>query len=526
MTGQIRIGAVFPQTELGRDTGAIRTWALEVERLGFRHALVYDHVVGADPDVHQPWHGPYDLHTTFREPFVLFGYLAALTKLELVTGVIILPQRQTALVAKQAAEVDLLTEGRFRLGIGVGWNKVEYEALDKDFTNRGRRSEEQIALLRRLWTEESVTFEGKYERVVGAGIRPLPAQRPIPIWIGGSSEPAYQRIGRIADGWFPQVQPSPKLDAARQSSITRPAPRAATRRLSASKDGVAFARCIRDRRKGCWMRGLPEPAISRSTRLALDSMEWTSDLSALDRDRQGTRPERRRGCAQLPIPVRSATRFDVETWASTVPVQPRRGGTRVVITLIVLAVVVVLAVLFVDRIYNALVKLRNGYKNAFAQIDVQLTRRHDLIPNLVETAKAYMAHERGHARSGHRRPQCRGQRAGRRVGQPRRPAMQGPVGRGGRRADRRPRQAVRAGRGVPGPQGEPEHDAAVRGADLDGEPRRLRPPGLQRLGHDLQQQARGVPVQHLRGHVRLHRGGSARDQEPGSARGSARSVLT
>ena len=212
---ELRIGAVFPQTELGGDTGAIRAWGQEIERAGYRHALVYDHVVGADPAVHSPWNGPYDVETTFREPFVLFGYLAALTGLELVTGVIILPQRQTALVAKQAAEVDLLTGGRFRLGIGIGWNHVEYEALGKNFRDRGRRSEEQIELLRRLWTEPSLTFDGKYEQVTGAGISPLPVQRPIPVWIGGQSPRAYERIGRLADGWFPQVQPGPELDEAR-----------------------------------------------------------------------------------------------------------------------------------------------------------------------------------------------------------------------------------------------------------------------------------------------------------------------
>jgi probable F420-dependent oxidoreductase len=210
-----RIGAVFPQTELGHDTGAIRVWAREIEHAGYRHALVYDHVVGADPAVHAPWNGPYDVRTTFREPFVLFGYLAALTDLELVTGVIILPQRQTVLAAKQAAEVDLLTGGRFRFGVGIGWNHVEYQALGKSFRDRGRRSEEQIALLRRLWTEPSVTFDGEHEQVVGAGISPLPAQRPIPVWIGGSSRRAYARIGRLADGWFPQVAPGPELDEAR-----------------------------------------------------------------------------------------------------------------------------------------------------------------------------------------------------------------------------------------------------------------------------------------------------------------------
>ncbi len=165
--------------------------------------------------MHRGWPGPYDLHSTFHEPLVLFGYLAALTSLELVTGIIILPQRQTALVAKQAAEVDLLTGGRFRLGVGLGWNAVEYEALGKDFSNRGRRVEDQVALLRRLWTETSVTYQAGDEHVTGAGLAPLPVQRPIPVWFGAASPPAYRRAGRLGDGWFPLVPPGPKLEEAR-----------------------------------------------------------------------------------------------------------------------------------------------------------------------------------------------------------------------------------------------------------------------------------------------------------------------
>jgi len=211
----VRIGVVFPQTEIGADVGAVRAYVQRVEELGYRHVLAYDHVLGADPAVHTGWRGPYDLATTFHEPFVLFGYVAGLTSLELVTGIIILPQRQTALVAKQAAEVDLLTRGRFRLGVGLGWNAVEYEALGQDFSTRGRRAEEQVELLRRLWTEPSVTFRGRFDRVTGAGLAPLPVQRPIPVWFGAQSERAYRRVGRLADGWFPQVPPGPKLDQAR-----------------------------------------------------------------------------------------------------------------------------------------------------------------------------------------------------------------------------------------------------------------------------------------------------------------------
>jgi probable F420-dependent oxidoreductase len=206
---------------------------------------VYDHVLGADPEVHAPWRGPYDVHTTFHEPFVLFGFLAAFTSLELVNGVIIAPQRQTALIAKQAAEVDLLAEGRFRLGLGVGWNAVEYEALGEDFGTRGARLDEQIPLLRRLWTEESVTHEGRFDRVTAAGLAPLPVQRPIPIWVGGSSAAAYRRMGRLADGWFPQVRPGEPLDdalaqvgAAAEEAGRDPATLGMEGRVSWTADGV------------------------------------------------------------------------------------------------------------------------------------------------------------------------------------------------------------------------------------------------------------------------------------------------
>ncbi|MGV0809163.1 LLM class F420-dependent oxidoreductase [Mycolicibacterium setense] len=211
----MRIGVVFPQTELGGDPGAVRAYGQRVEELGFTHIVAYDHVVGADPAVHRDWAGPYDLYTTFHEPMVMFGYLAAVTSLELVTGVVILPQRQAVLVAKQAAEVDLLTGGRLRLGVGLGWNAVEYEALGQDFGNRGKRSEEQVELMRRLWTESSVTFEGRYHRVTGAGLAPLPVQRPIPVWFGAASARSFERAGRLGDGWFPMVSPGPELEDAR-----------------------------------------------------------------------------------------------------------------------------------------------------------------------------------------------------------------------------------------------------------------------------------------------------------------------
>ncbi len=200
----MKIGVVFPQTEIGNDPAVIKAYAQTAEGSGYNHILAYDHVLSADLANRPEWKGSYSLDDPFHEILVLFGYLAALTeKVELVTGVLILPQRQTALVAKQAAAVDLLSGGRLRLGIGVGWNRVEYDGLGKDFTNRGQRCEEQIKLLRELWTNESITFDGRWEQIDEAGITPLPVQRPIPIWIGGYVDETLRRCGRMGDGWFP-----------------------------------------------------------------------------------------------------------------------------------------------------------------------------------------------------------------------------------------------------------------------------------------------------------------------------------
>lgn len=200
----MKLGVVFPKTEIEPDPIIIRDYAQAVEGMGYEYILVYDHVLGANPDRPEGWAGrPYTYQDSFHEPFVLFGYLAGLVqKLEFQTGVLVLPQRQTALVAKQAAQVDILSGGRLTLGIGVGWNYVEYEALNKNFRNRGKRSEEQIALLRELWTKPLVTFKGKYHTVSDAGINPLPVQRPIPIWIGGSADITLRRMAKMADGWY------------------------------------------------------------------------------------------------------------------------------------------------------------------------------------------------------------------------------------------------------------------------------------------------------------------------------------
>ena len=217
----MRIGVVFPQLEIGNDPVAIRDYAQAAEGMGYSHLLAYDHVLGASTANRPDWRGPYTSDSAFLEPLVLFSYLAAFTRnVELVTGVLILPQRQTALVAKQAATLDVLCGGRLRLGIGIGWNTVEYDALNEDFHNRGLRSEEQIAVLRALWTQPVVTFQGRWHHIDEAGIKPLPVQRPIPIWIGGEAKIVLKRISRIGDGWFPWFPPRPPDDAMRASLET------------------------------------------------------------------------------------------------------------------------------------------------------------------------------------------------------------------------------------------------------------------------------------------------------------------
>lgn len=213
----MQVGAVFPQLEIGTDPGSIARYARTVEDLGYDHLVIFDHVLGADSTRPGGWTGVYDHRSLFHEPFVLFGYLAAITtRLKLATAVIVLPQRQSALVAKQAAEVDVLSRGRLILGVGIGWNEVEYEALGMSFTNRGARIEEQIAELRALWTQEVVDSKGRWHRIDRAGINPLPVQRPIPLWMGGGwdrqkrqiVEPALRRIARLADGWFTHLPPN------------------------------------------------------------------------------------------------------------------------------------------------------------------------------------------------------------------------------------------------------------------------------------------------------------------------------
>jgi probable F420-dependent oxidoreductase len=203
----MKFGIVFPQTEFGNDPVAIRDYAQAAQALGYGHIVAYDHILGANPDRRPKLDGPYTYKDPFHEPFVLFSYMAGLTeKIEFATCILILPQRQTALVAKQAAAVDVLSNGRLRLGVGIGWNWVEYDALGQDFHSRGRRIEEQVDLLRLLWTQPLVSYDGRWDKIRDAGLNPLPVQRPIPIWFGGHADAVLRRLATMGDGWMPNYR--------------------------------------------------------------------------------------------------------------------------------------------------------------------------------------------------------------------------------------------------------------------------------------------------------------------------------
>lgn len=214
----MHIGLVYPQTEYPTDPAAIRDYTQTAEELGYAHVLAYDHVLGANPERPGGWSGPYTHRDPFMEPFLLFTYMAALApRLSYATGILILPQRETALVAKQAATLDVLCGGRLRLGIGTGWNEVEYVALNQDFHTRGKRQEEQIEVLRLLWTQELVTFKGRWHDIPDAGLRPMPVQRPIPLWFGGHADAVLRRAARVGDGWMPGFRTA---EAARETLDT------------------------------------------------------------------------------------------------------------------------------------------------------------------------------------------------------------------------------------------------------------------------------------------------------------------
>ena len=205
----MRFGVAVPTTEIGTDPAVIRDFVQTVEGLGYDHLTCIDHVLGARTPLNE-WRAYYTRDNMFHEVLVLFGFIAAVTsRIELATAILILPQRQTALVAKQAAEIDVLSRGRLRLGIGIGWNEIEFEALNENFRNRARRIEEQVQVLRQLWTQDLLTYKGGFHTITDVGLNPVPVQRPIPVWLGAFEPPAVARAGRIADGWFvnPRIDP-------------------------------------------------------------------------------------------------------------------------------------------------------------------------------------------------------------------------------------------------------------------------------------------------------------------------------
>jgi probable F420-dependent oxidoreductase len=198
----MKLGVTYPQNVIGGSPAIVRDFAQTAEGLGYSHIVAYDHVLGVNPAAYPDWSGPYTSKDLFHDPFTLFSYIAGITsRIELSPQIVILPQRQAVLVAKQAASLDVLSGGRLRLGIGIGWNKIEYIALGENFHDRGKRSEEQIAVMRALWAEPHVVFEGEHHTIPDAGINPLPA-RPLEVWLGGGAEATFDRIGRIGDGWL------------------------------------------------------------------------------------------------------------------------------------------------------------------------------------------------------------------------------------------------------------------------------------------------------------------------------------
>jgi probable F420-dependent oxidoreductase len=271
--GALHLGVVLPQAEIDTtEPLVVRDFAVRMEQAGFDHLLAFEHVLGADSTQRPGWDGYYNHESPFLEPFALFSYLAAVTSLELVTDVLVLPQRQTALVAKQAATADILLRGKLRLGVGIGWNDVEYDALGVSFRTRARRMEEQVPLLRRLWTEQSVTHQGEFDTIDRAGIAPLPVQRPIPLWIGcGDTPPALERVGRLADGWIPH----PALGDGARVAAAWAAVRAAAERAGRDPDSLGLQGQVRRREQSndAGVRSLLRWKEHGATHVSLNTLE-------------------------------------------------------------------------------------------------------------------------------------------------------------------------------------------------------------------------------------------------------------
>ena len=265
----MKIGVVFPQIEFGNDDEAIRKYAQTAESLGYTHILAYDHVLGANPDRPGGWNGPYTYQTSFHEPLVLFSFMAAVTQhIGFTTGILILPQRETAVVAKQAATLDVLSNGRLRLGVGIGWNEVEYIALNQNFKTRGRRIEEQVELLQLLWQNELITYEGRWHTIPDAGLNPLPIQRPIPIWFGGHADAVLRRIARLGDGWLPNYR-----DAARaKPEIEKLAGYLAENGRALSDIGIEFRLSYDDGNADTWRRTIADWQAVGATHMTLNTM--------------------------------------------------------------------------------------------------------------------------------------------------------------------------------------------------------------------------------------------------------------
>jgi probable F420-dependent oxidoreductase len=204
----MKIGVALPQLHIGTDPVVVRDFAQAAEGIGYDHLAAYDHVVGINPSSRPDWKGLFTSAHAIHDPFALFGFLAGQTKeITFTTHILILPQRQTVLVARQAASVDVLSNGRLRLGVGIGWNPVEFTALGENFTDRGQRSHEQIQILKALWTQPHVKLSGKWHELPDVGLNPLPMQRPIPVWLGGHHENVRHRIAEVGDGWIISAYP-------------------------------------------------------------------------------------------------------------------------------------------------------------------------------------------------------------------------------------------------------------------------------------------------------------------------------